>query len=275
MRPLSLDHLTIIEATPLELIEAAAAGGFARVGLRIVAPLAAAQVVDVVGRPALRRELKAAMAATGVSVGLIESIWLGEDADPQSLEPALATGAELGARFALVGGNDPNERRLAENLGRLAALAGKYKMEIAFEFMPFTQVRNYEAALRIKQEIGAPNLRLLIDALHLSRSGADFRKLERFDPALVSYIHLCDASAVIPPADELRNEARLGRLYPGEGELALDDFLDAMPDEAWIGLEAPCRTYAHLPPIERGRVAGRATRAWMARHEQRQQKRAT
>jgi len=271
MRPLSLDHLTIIDATPAELIEAAAAGGFARVGLRIVTPLAAAQVVDVVGQPQLRRELKALMATTGVSVGLIESIWLSADANPAALEGALATGAELGARFVLVAGNDPDEKRLTDNLGALAALAQNYRLEIAFEFMPFTQVRSYEDALRIKRAVAAPNLRLLIDALHLSRSGADFRKLDKFDSSIVSYVHLCDARAAITPADALRDEARLRRLYPGEGELALDDFLDAMPEDACIGLEAPCQSYAHLPPIERGKIAGRAARAFMQRRHARGQ----
>ena len=269
MRPLSLDHLTIIDATPLELIEAAAAGGFDRVGLRIVTPLAAAEVVDVVGQPQLQRQLKTLMATTGVSVGLIESIWLSADAHPAALEPALATGAELGARFVLVAGNDPNEKRLIDNLGQLGALAQNYGLEIAFEFMPFTQVRTYDDAVRIKHAVGAPNLRLLIDALHLSRSGADFRKLGKFDSSIASYVHLCDAPATIPPAEALRDEARLRRLYPGEGELALDDFLDAMPDEAWIGVEAPCQSYAHLPPIERGKIAGRVARNWMARHEAR------
>ncbi len=57
--------------------------------------------------------------------------------------------------------------------------------------------------------------------------------------------------------------------YPGEGELPLDDFLDAMPRDARIGLEAPCRAYAHLPPVERGRIAGRISRAWMERYEER------
>jgi sugar phosphate isomerase/epimerase len=269
MRPLSLDHLTIIDATPLELIEAAAAGGFDHVGLRIVQPLAAAPVVDVVGQPALRRELKAATAANGVSVRLIESVWLGPDADPQTLEPALAAGAELGARFVLVAGNDPDEKRLIENLGLQAKLAQNYGLEIAFEFMPFTQVRSYENALRITRAVAAANLRLLIDALHLSRSGADFSKLDKFDASIVSYVHLCDAPAAIPPPDALRDEARLRRLYPGEGEQALDHFLEAMPADACIGLEAPCQTYAHLPPIERAKVAGRFARAWMQRHERR------
>ena len=52
------------------------------------------------------------MAATGVSVQLIESIWLGPETDVRALESALATGAELGARFVLVAGNDPERARL-------------------------------------------------------------------------------------------------------------------------------------------------------------------
>jgi sugar phosphate isomerase/epimerase len=270
VRPLSLDHLTVIDASPLELIDAAAAGGFEHVGLRIVQPLAAAPVADVIGQPAARRELKSAMAATGVSVRLIESIWLGPDANLPSLEPALATGAELGARFVLVAGNDPERARLIDNLGALANLAHGYGLEIAFEFMPFTQVGCYEDAAAIKHEIGRDNLRLLVDALHLSRSGRDFQKLEPLDSSLVSYVHLCDARGAVPSSsDVLRAEARQNRFDPGEGDLPLDAFLDAMPADACLGVEVPCSRYAGLPPIERGRIAGRTVRNWLKRHNAR------
>jgi sugar phosphate isomerase/epimerase len=269
VRPLSLDHLTVIDASPLQLIEAAAAGGFQHVGLRIVQPLAAQPVVDVTGDAALRRNLKAAGAATGVSIRLIESIWLGPETNPTALEPALAAGAELGARFVLVAGNDPERARLLDNLGRLASLAQNHGLEIAFEFMPFTQVRSYDDAAAIKREIGRDNLRLLIDALHLSRSGRDLRKLEPFDFATVSYVHLCDARDPIPSPDKLRDEARLDRYDLGEGNLPLDDFLAAMPAEACLGVEVPCSRYAGLPPVERGRIAGRAARDWLKRHEAR------
>lgn len=269
MRPLSLDHLTIIEATPQELIQAAAAGGFQNVGLRIVRPTAAADVVDVIGQPHMRRELKALMASTGVSIGLVESIWMSADTDPSTLEPALAAGAELGARQVLVAGNDPDEARLCANLCRLALDAKNYGLEIAFEFMPFTQVRSLDHAMRIMHQVAQPNLRLLVDALHVSRSGQDLSTLGKLDSSIVAYVHLCDAPAVMPPRDGLRDEARLSRLYPGDGELDLDAFLDAMPDDAPLGMEAPCRAYAHLPPIECGRIAGQITRAWMQRHDAR------
>ena len=267
MRPLSLDHLTVINASPLELIEAAAAGGFQHVGLRIVQPLAAQPVVDVIGDAAVRRDLKAAMAATGVSIRLIESIWLGADTDALTLERALATGAELGARFVLVAGNDPERRRLVDNLGRLAKLAQNHALEIAFEFMPFTKVRSYDEAVQIKHEIGRNNLRLLVDALHLSRSGANLRNLAPFDASLVSYVHLCDARGA--PPDDLRAEARQNRYDAGDGDLPLTEFIDAMPADACLGIETPCARYAGMPPIERGRIAGRAAHDWLKRHEER------
>lgn len=264
MPPLSLDHLTVIDATPLELIDAAAAGGFDAVGLRVVTPLAAKEAFPVIGQPEVLRALKARMAATGIKIGLVESIWLGADSDPDALEPAMATGAELGAEFALVAANDADETRLIDNLSRLAGIAKTHGLKIAFEFMPFTQVRSLAQALRIKEQVAAPNLRLLIDALHISRSGADMRALPTVDSSVVGYVHLCDAPAKPPPPEGLRDEARLGRLYPGEGALPLDDFLDAMPGDVPIGVEAPCRAYAHLPPVERGRRAGEVTRAFLA-----------
>lgn len=270
MRPLSLDHLTVIDASPRELVEAAAAGGFQHVGLRVVQPLGAPVVADVIGDAGMRRDLKAAMASTGVSVRLIESIWLLPETDPLALEPALATGAELGARFVLVAGNDPDRARLTDRLDRLAGLAQNHGLEIAFEFMPFTQVRSLDDAAQIKREIGRSNIRLLVDAMHVSRSGQDFHALAPFDASLVSYVHLCDARGPIPAtSDGLRAEARQNRYDPGEGDLPLHAFLDAMPSNACLGLEVPCLRYAGLPAVERGEVAGRAARDWLKRHEAR------
>ena len=133
----------------------------------------------------------------------MNSVWLSPDADPAKLEPALATGAELGARLVLVAGNDPDERRLSDNLARLALIAQNYRLEIAFEFMPFTEVRSFEQALRIMRQVAQPNLRLLIDALHVSRSGKDLRAIDKLDSSVVSYVHLCDAPARMPPPESL------------------------------------------------------------------------
>jgi len=268
-RPLSLEHLTMLDASPRELIDAAAAGGFDMVGLRVVPPQPANRLMPGFDDPRLLSDLKALTRDTGVAVGMIEAIWLAADTDVRKIEPALAIGAELGAQFALICGDDPDEARMVDNLGRVARDAQGYGLEIAFEFMSTVVVRGLDQALRIARATAQPNVRLLVDALHLSRVGADLGALTPLDSSVVSYVHLCDGAAPIPPAGSLRDEARTGRFYPGEGELPLDDFLDAMPRDARIGMEAPCRAYAHLPPVERGRIAGRVSRAWMERYEER------
>jgi sugar phosphate isomerase/epimerase len=266
MRPLSLEHLTMIDASPAELIDAAAAGHFDMVGLRVVPPQPPNRLMPGFDDPRTVRDLKKRSGDTGVAVGMIEAIWLAPETDTREIERALAIGGELGAQYALICGNDRDEARTTGNLGRIARLAKAYGLEIAFEFMSFVAVSHYDQALRIARATREPNVRLLIDALHLSRCGVDLATLAPFDAAAVSYVHLCDGPAAIPETEAaLRDEARTGRFYPGDGELPLGAFLAAMPANARLGLEAPCRAYAHLPVIERGRIAGRVTRAWLAR----------
>lgn len=266
MPDVSLDHLTVLDATPLELIQAGAAGGFDAVGLRIVAPMPTDTIVPVIGEAALVRELKAQSKATGVRIGLIEAIWLAPTTDVASLEPALATGAELGARLVLVVGNDPDESRTTANLARLAEAARGYRLEIAFEFMSYICVRSFDQAVRVTGAAAQPNIRLLVDALHLSRSGQHPATLGKLDASVVSYIHLCDGDRDPPPPEKLREEGRYGRAYPGEGSLWLPEFMDAMPADVPIGIEAPSRKYAHLPVVERGRIAGEVTRRFLAEY---------
>ena len=250
-RPLSLEHLTMLDARPRELIDAAAAGGFDMVGLRVVPPQPANRLMPGLDDPRLLPDLKALSRDTGVAVGMIEAIWLAPETAPKEIERALAIGAELGAQYVLICGNDPDEARTIDNLGQIARTAKTCGLSIAFEFMSFVAVSSLVQAQRIARATGEDNVRLLVDALHLSRTGADLAKIGPLDSSVVSYVHLCDGVAT-PPADEpgLRNEARTGRFYPGEGELPLGAFLAAMPAEARLGLEAPAGAYAHLPPVE-------------------------
>lgn len=96
MHKLSLHHLTMLDAHPLQLVDAAHAGGFDYYGLRVVAPTAADSIVDVAHDPALIRELAARMDATGVRLLDIEAIWLQESTRIDALLPALEAGHRLG-----------------------------------------------------------------------------------------------------------------------------------------------------------------------------------
>lgn len=258
---LSLAHLTVLDAHPLELIDAALAGGFDAIGLRIIAPLPSDTIVPVIGDAPLIRAIAARLDATGRRLFDIEAVWLMPHTDVAALEPALALGSRLGAQYLLVVGNDPDPARLAENFAGLCDLAADHGIGIALEPIPYVQLATPAQALALLAAVRRPNAKLLIDALHFHRAGADLAELAGIDPSCFPYLHLCDAAAGAPPPEGLRAEGRGGRCYPGEGALPLAGFLRAFPADIPIGVEAPCARYAHLPVMERARICGAATRA--------------
>ena len=261
---LSLAQLTVLDARPLELIDAALAGGFDTLGLRIVAPMPTDTIVPVIGDESLIRSIEERLDATGRRIFDIEAVWLMPHTDVAALEPAVALGSRLGAKHLLVVGNDPDPGRLAANFAQLCDLAGSYGIGIALEPIPYVTLGTPSQALALLEKARKPNAKLLIDALHLYRAGGSPSDLAAIDSSLFPYIHLCDATLTPPPPEDLRPEGRTGRFYPGEGELPLAKFLRAFPADIPIGVEAPCARYAHLPVLERARICGAATRALLS-----------
>jgi sugar phosphate isomerase/epimerase len=257
---LSLAHLTVLDATPLELIDAAAAGGFDAAGLRIIPPMPTDKIVDVIGNESLTKELKRQMGATGISIWDIEAVWLTPETNVATLVPALELGERLGAKHLLVVGHDPDFSRLVDNFAALCDQCARFKLEAALEMMSYVELRTLQQANRLLEAAGRDNAHMLIDALHFFRSGAQPSDLSAVNPSVLKYIHLCDAPLAAPPADALRAEGRGGRSYPGQGEFPLIELLDALPRDIPIAIEAPNQKLAHLPVVERAKLAGEATR---------------
>lgn len=261
---LSLAHLSFMRAGPLELIALAEAGGFDAVGLRLVDPAPEATLFPVATDAALRRQTKAALGETGLALLDIEAVWLWPQTQVATLRPALEAGAELGARNLLVAGNDPDRGRMTDNLAACCEMAGEYGLGVGFEFIPYTALNALAYARDILIDAGAPNAGLLIDALHLARSGGSPADIAAIDPTLIAYGHLCDAPAAPPSGTEgLRAEARGTRLYPSDGGLPLAAFLSALPADKPIALEAPSVAYG-TDDMEMARRAGAACRALLA-----------
>ena len=187
---LSLAHLTVLDAHPLELIDAAAAGGFNSVGLRIVAPMPTDRIVPVIGDEALTRQIERKLADTGIDILDVEAIWLTPDSDVNSYIPAFETSARLGARHVLIVGNDRDEARVIDNFARMCTLASPFGLKLMLEFIPYCQTATVEAAHRVVTRAGQPNSGVLVDALHLSRSGGSPADLGVLDPAWLSYCQI-------------------------------------------------------------------------------------
>lgn len=261
---LSLAHLTVLDAHPLDLIDAAVAGGFDAIGLRIVPPMRTDTIVPVIGDETLIRRFEQGLSDTGIEVLDVEAIWLGPDSDVAALEPALALGRRLGASNVLVVGNDPDAVRVTDNFAALAELAGRYQLKLGLEFIPYCHTSTLQQAHSVVKVSRQPNAGVLVDALHLIRSGGSASDLRKIEPTTILYGQICDARAERPQTQEaLRHEARGGRLYPGQGHLPLREILDALPHGLPLGVEAPCAEYGHLPVAERARICGAATRRFL------------
>jgi sugar phosphate isomerase/epimerase len=266
MRSLSLAHLTVLDANPVELIEGARLGGFDAVGLRVMAPLPGDQIVPVAGDIVMQRRIKSTLRETGVYIHAIEAFWIKPDSDIDALRPVFDVGAELGAKFVLTVSFDENQARLRDRFGAFCEAANAVGLRPMFEFIPYSAIRTLADAHALLHAVAPKDAGLLVDALHLSRSGGHPRDIADYDPALFSYLHLCDAPAIVPTGvDALRAEARGGRLDPGDGRLWLDAFVAAFPPATPIEIEAPNAMRSHLSVLERARLTGTATRAFLAR----------
>jgi sugar phosphate isomerase/epimerase len=260
-RPLlSLAPLTIVDADPVRLLECAAAAGFDAVGLRILPPLPTDTIVPVIGEPSLQRRIREKLRDTGLSVLDVEAVWLMPHVVVAELLPALDLAAELGARYVLTVGHDPNWHRLCDNFSGLCAAAQTRGLRVMLEFIPYAECASLAEAHRLLLSAPPGSAGLLVDALHLSGSHGRSEDLNNYDPRLFSYIHLCDAPKRAPPPAALRHEARAGRLYPGAGALWLQDFLAAFPVNTPIAVEAPNSALNHLPAQQRAALAMAATR---------------
>ena len=260
MRKLSLAHLTVLAAKPLELIELAEKAGFDAVGLRIVPPLPGDTITPVVGDIPLQREIKRRLSVSDVSILGVEAVWLMPESSVDALKPALEVGAELGAKNLLIVGNDPDRVRLIDRFGALCKACAAFGLRPMLEFIPYSQVKSLTEAHDVLTAAEAANAGLLVDALHLSRSGGSPADISRYPQALFPYAHLCDAVAEPPAAENLRKEARGEKLYPGEGGLWLKEFVRAFPMDTPLEVEAPSARHAHLSLAERAELAARRTR---------------
>lgn len=264
---ISLAALTVLDAGPVEQIRAAHAAGFEGVGLRLNPLLASDSLI--VGNRARELEVETALRETGLTVVEVGVFPIKAGLDVEALAPVLSFSHKIGAKFLTCPVEDSIKQRRLETLMRLCELAESCALDVLVEFNPYSACPTLEDATALASACGRANARLLIDALHLSRSGGSPADLLTIDPELIALVHLCDAPP--PPdgnrsADELRQESRTARLYPGEGSLWLDELLDFLPVGTPLSVEAPSAAHAHLSVKERAVAAFDATRKFLQRH---------
>jgi sugar phosphate isomerase/epimerase len=241
----SLAHLTALSLPPPELVRVAARCGYQSVGLRLLQVAPQTPFYPLMSDPAVLRETRSAMAENGITVNDIEFVRITPDMDVAALEPFLATGAELGARWAVASPYDPDLNRLADRFGALCDLAGGYNLGVVLEFFPWTEVRGVADANAIVQAAGRSNGGILVDTLHFDRCGNVPTDLDGIAASRLPFIHVCDAPAGRPSTlDGLLHHARAERLPPGQGGIEISGVVDHMPAGIPIALEVPMTALA-------------------------------
>ncbi len=264
MQIISLAALTILDSGPSGQVRACAEAGFTHAGLRLNPLLPTDQ--SVAGDPDREAEVERLMRETGVKLLEVGVFPVTATMDVEALRPVLALSQRLGGHFIVCPIEDPDEARRCDTFARLCDLAAEYGLGALVEFNPYSGCRSLAEAVALATAAKRPNAALVLDALHLSRSGGHPRDLAKVDPALLELVHFCDAPAFMADgrsADELRRESRTARLLPGEGELWLEELLDALPRDIPISIEAPSARHAHLPAAERAKLTLDATMGFL------------
>lgn len=234
---LGVAHLTALQLAPADLVRQAAGAGFCAVGLRLHPAVAGGLCypLDALARQAL----KAVLAGEGVRVRDIEFVEVTPHVDLPALLPLLEAGADLGADSLTVSGDDPHFARLTDHYGQLCHLAAAFGLRVDLEFMRWRQVANLQQALEIVTGAGQANGGILVDALHLFRSGGDVAMLAEIEPRWLRAVQLCDAPLQAPPDAGIIAEARERRLPPGHGQLPLAQLLAVLPGDVQVSVEMP------------------------------------
>lgn len=264
---ISLAALTVLDAGPVRQVRAAAAAGYDAVGLRLQ-PLLDTDPT-IIGDSAAQDALIAALQETGLAVTEIGVFPIKPAMNVEALAPVLGFSHKIGARYITCPVEDFDSRSRIDSFSRLCDLAETCGLEALIEFNPYSACRSLSEALAMVEESGRDNAKLLIDVLHLSRSGGKPSDLLAIDPALIALVHLCDAPLAPQQAlsvDEMRKESRTARRYPGEGALWLDELLDILSPSTPLSVEAPSAAHAHLSVEERALAAFEATQTLLKRH---------
>jgi sugar phosphate isomerase/epimerase len=267
MNRLSLAQLTVNDACGPALIETAARAGFDAVGLRVISPAGAVPHPQIAGNETLLREVEASLKATGLAVLDVNSFWITPQTTLADFRPVLDAAVRLAAPYILVVIDDRDLARGRVVLAQCCAAAALAGIRIALEFQPYGAVRSLAAAAAIVQETGPFRVGIVLDVLHLYRSGGTAADVAALPQELLAFVQFCDAPRVAPPFDQLRVESRGRRLYPGEGELPLDELMDALPEGITLDVETPCERALQLPIDVQAKLACDATRAFLARRK--------
>jgi sugar phosphate isomerase/epimerase len=265
---LGIENISVFGLPPVEFVNLAADLGCQHISTGLtsfdfgVCDYAAFSLRD---DAALRREMIAAMRDRGVSISLGEGLTVRTGGDVRNYASDLDIMCELGVDRINTVSMDPDLNRSFDQFGVLAEMAASRGVETTTELSPSLTVADLPTALAAVRHVGRPDFRLLIDTMHLVRSGSGPADIAALDPDLIGYVQLCDAP-LEPRFESYFEESMFERMAPGSGELGLRELVAVLPRDRVFGLEVPLRSEAEagIGPHERLGKCVEAARSLLA-----------
>lgn len=251
-QPLTLCAGSMVRYPFGEFVDAAAHAGFAAVTLTTRDRHLAQR------REGLTPEdMAASIRGLGLRVAEVEGTadWLpGASPAPSGRELAFAEALDLatawGASSVVLFHDDRPPAAPAALVEAFAAAcdrAADSGVTLAIEFLPWSPIGDVHAALRIVEETGRPNGRVLFDTWHHAHSGVSSFSLTPRQAALISGIQLDDARP--PESDDLVHETMFRRCLPGTGVLDLAPTLAAL-DAAGVDCPVAAEVFDETTPAD-------------------------
>jgi sugar phosphate isomerase/epimerase len=251
MHPIYLTHTAVSAASPLELIDIAAANGFDGFTLRLIGS-GNLPFFPVMGKKALIGAIKQAAAQSHLKMLEICSLYIVPDLDFSSYLAAMELAADMGAPYATALCRDPEPARQQDQFGRLCDAAAKLGLTIGVEATPTSEIHTVQDALRFLAAVGRRNTSIVVDPAHFSRAGSKPADLAGIDPKLFLYTQFNDL-------DVASNEHKM----PGEGDLPLREILASLPAGIPIALEVLAPKGSAVEPRDWAARIAQTTRAFL------------
>jgi sugar phosphate isomerase/epimerase len=238
---LSIDFISVFGLPPVQFVALAAELGCPHISIALQ-PMPANphrySVWSLREDSGMRRDTISALQDCGVTISLGEGFLVRPGIDVRGAAADLDLMHELGVSTVNILSLQPDRRRGLEQLATFADMALARGMRATLEFLPGLPIADLATAVAAVRCVARPNFQLLLDAMHVFRSGAQVSDIAALDPGLIGYAQLCDVP-LESKSESYADEARYERLPPGEGELPLLDFICALPRDLTIGLEIP------------------------------------
>ena len=231
------------DVSPWQIPEIARAGGFASCGMWVEPD----NGWDSVALTRTRR----ALAATGVQLIDVEPLWLEKPIDVQ--KEIISAGVELGAKNVLVVSREPDQEQALDRFCQLCEFAGT-DIRLALEFGTFTEVKSLRQALAFIDQAKHPTAGVLIDQMHLNRSG---EALPDLNDSRFPYIQACDfdGASAAKTAHEYIIAAVDERRPLGEGDANVEETNRIRSSDIDVSLEIRSKALReqYPDPVERAR----------------------